>query len=104
MTKHYYLPPPSHWPIIASIGLTCIVVGAINWLHGNTFGPYILEAGFLTVIYMVFGWFGAVVKENQAGFYKTTQMDRSFRLGIIWFIFSIIKYSRSNVVLFCNNK
>lgn len=92
MTKNYYLPPPSHWPIVASIGLTCIVVGAINWLHGNTFGPYILEAGCLTVIYMVFGWFGAVVKENQAGFYQTTQMDYSFRLGIIWFIFSEIMF------------
>lgn len=95
MTKHkgsYYLPEPSYWPIIASISLTCIVVGAINWLHGNAFGSYLLEAGFLMMVYVVFGWFAAVVKENQAGFYKTKKMDHSFRLGMIWFIFSEVMF------------
>lgn len=95
MTEHkgsYYLPEPSYWPIVASISLTCIVLGAINWLHDNAFGTYLLGVGFLLMVYMIFGWFATVVKENQAGFYKTKQMDHSFRLGMIWFIFSEVMF------------
>ncbi len=90
--ESYYLPAPSHWPMVASIGLFCAVLGGINWLHGHTFGPYLLGAGLLIVVYMVFGWFGTVIRENQAGCYKTAQMDHSFRLGMIWFIFSEVMF------------
>ena len=87
-TGSYYLPQPSHWPILASIGLSSFMVGAANCLHGNRVGPYLLVFGVLLVIYMIFGWFGTIINENQAGLYKTKQMDHSFRLGILWFIFS----------------
>ena len=42
--------------------------------------------GGLLLAYMLFGWFGAVIKESRAGLYSA-QMDRSFRWGMTWFIF-----------------
>ncbi len=36
---------------------------------------------------MLFGWFGNVIRESRAGLYSA-QMDRSFRWGMSWFIFS----------------
>lgn len=41
--------------------------------------------------YMLFGWFGNVIKESRAGLYSA-QMDRSFRWGMSWFIFSEVMF------------
>src|SRR3546814_11177819 len=51
----------------------------------------IFFVGALLIAYMMFGWFGAVVKESRAGLYSA-QMDRSFRWGMSWFIFSEVMF------------
>lgn len=89
---HYYLPGPSKWPIIGSIALFCTLVGAANWIHGNSFGPYLFILGFCILVYMMVGWFGTVIRENQAGLYANAQVDRSFRWGMVWFIFSEVMF------------
>src|SRR5690349_21491564 len=83
----YYVPNPSYWPIIACIALFCMAVGAAHWIHHVWYGEYLFFTGFLILIVMMFGWFGTVIHENQAGYYDD-QVDRSFRWGMIWFIFS----------------
>jgi cytochrome c oxidase subunit 3 len=40
---------------------------------------------------MLFGWFGTVIKESRGGLYSA-QMDRSFRWGMSWFIFSEVMF------------
>lgn len=84
----YYLPAPSFWPIIGSIGLFTMLFGAANWLHGKAFGPYMFIIGAFILIGMMVGWFGTVIRENQKGLYDDPLMDRSFRWGMVWFIFS----------------
>ena len=37
------------------------------------------------------GWFSQVIKENEAGLYNL-QVDRSFRMGMMWFIFSEVMF------------
>lgn len=91
MKGNYYLPEPSYWPIIGSIGLFCFMLGAANWLHQHVFGPYLFAAGTLIIIYMLFGWFSTVIDENLKGVYDK-QVDRSFRWGMIWFIFSEVMF------------
>jgi cytochrome c oxidase subunit 3 len=88
----YYLPEPSHWPIIGSIALFCFFIGLANWLHGNSIGPYLVCAGFLILMFMMFGWFGTVIRENRAGLLQNPQVDRSFRWGMLWFIFTEIMF------------
>lgn len=83
----YYVPKPSHWPLAASIGVTTLLVGAANWMHLNWYGPYLFAAGFAILVFMMFGWFGQVIYENNKGLYDL-QVDRSFRWGMCWFIFS----------------
>ncbi|PJD91627.1 MAG: cytochrome c oxidase subunit 3 [Legionella sp.] len=85
----YYVPQPSHWPLVGSIGLTTTLVGAGLWLHDNWYGPYVFTLGFCVLIGMFFGWFGQVIYESQKGHYNL-QVDRSFRWGMSWFIFSEI--------------
>lgn len=92
MKSSYYLPDPSHWPIVGSVALFTIMVGAVNWLHGAILGPYIFATGFGILIYMLFGWFATVIRENQAGLLAGQQMENSYRWGIIWFIFSEVMF------------
>jgi cytochrome c oxidase subunit 3 len=87
----YYLPEPSHWPIIGSIGLFLFFVGAATWLNGASIGPWVLLTGLGVFIYMLFGWFGTVIRESQAGKYNA-QVDDSYRISMIWFIFSEVMF------------
>jgi cytochrome c oxidase subunit III len=83
----YYVPKPSHWPLLAASGLTTLLVGAGSWLHDDWYGPYLFTLGLMMIVFMMFGWFGQVIYENQKGVYDL-QVDRSFRWGMCWFIFS----------------
>ncbi|MFI4937506.1 MAG: cytochrome c oxidase subunit 3 [Candidatus Berkiellales bacterium] len=88
---HYYVPHPSHWPITGSIGLGCIMVGFANLLHGHLLGHYLFFFGALCIIYTMFGWFRDVIHESHQSFYNK-QVDRSFRWGMAWFIFSEVMF------------
>ena len=88
----YYLPTPSSWPLKASIALICIMAGMANWLHDNWFGPYLAGFGLLMLFYVIYGWFGTAIRENRAGLTRPDQVDRSFRLGMCWFIFSEVMF------------
>lgn len=83
----YYVPKPSHWPIIASIGLVTTLSGIAMWLHHDWYGPYVFFLGSAILIFMMHGWFADVIYENEKGLYDL-QVDRSFRWGMTWFIFS----------------
>lgn len=91
-SSYYYVPEYSKWPIITSVGVFLTLVGAINLLHSNTtFGMVSFIAGALVMAYILFGWFGAVVNESRSGYYNA-MMDRSFRWGMFWFIFSEVMF------------
>lgn len=88
-TDHYYVPHQSYWPIIASIGLFTLMFGGATMLNGG--GSTLLLVGLALIVFMIFGWFGTVIHESQKGLYSD-QMDRSFRWGMGWFIFSEVMF------------
>jgi cytochrome c oxidase subunit III len=95
-TSSYYVPEQSRWPIIASVSMGLLAYGAAMTFNAMSadrasFGPYILGAGFLVLFYVIFGWFRDVITESQSGLYSD-QMDRSFRQGMLWFIFSEVMF------------
>lgn len=89
--QKYYVPEQSPWPIVGAVGLGLFVIGAASFVQGATLGPYLFGAGVLVICYMVFGWFRHVIEESHAGLYSK-QMDRSFRWGMVWFIFSEVMF------------
>ena len=83
----YYVPHGSHWPIVGSIGLLFLMVGVSSWLNGADMGFWVMMTGGVAiVIFMMIGWFGTVIGESQGGLYNE-QVDKSFRMGMFWFIF-----------------
>jgi cytochrome c oxidase subunit 3 len=87
----YYVPHGSHWPVTGSIGLFGIMIGASLWLNGHGVGPLVLSAGFAVLLFMLFGWFGTVIRESEGGYYND-DVDTSFRMGMGWFIFSEVMF------------
>jgi cytochrome c oxidase subunit 3 len=83
----YFLPAPSPWPVLGCAGLFITFVGAAHWLHDVRIGPYAFALGLGTVVCVLVGWFQKVIRENQAGRYSSW-VDRSFRSGMAWMIFS----------------
>jgi len=88
----YYVPHGSHWPIIGSFGLLGTVGGAGLWLNDfGAVGKPIMAVGIALLLFMMFGWFGTVIRESIAGMYNK-QVDTSFRMGMMWFIFSEVMF------------
>ena len=87
----YYIPHGSKWPIIASIAVCTAMVGGSTLLNGNPSGKYILFVGLALIVYMMVGWFSTVISESEEGLYDA-QVDTSFRMGMIWFIFSEVMF------------
>ncbi|OAJ70229.1 MFS transporter [Methylobacillus sp. MM3] len=90
-TERYYVPAPSWWPLIGSIALLLLASGFVVLLQNNTFGAYVMIAGALILVTMLFGWFGTVIRESIGGLFND-QVDTSYRWGMGWFIFSEVMF------------
>jgi cytochrome c oxidase subunit 3 len=88
---HYYVPQPSHWMIFGSAALLCMASGAALWFNGVQSGAWVLFAGVAVLVFMMFMWFGDVIRESQSGKYGRWE-DVSFRWGMSWFIFSEVMF------------
>jgi len=87
----YYLPSPSHWPIVGSIALFFLGFGASFTVNQMQIGYILLGIGFMVLIYLLFGWFGTVARESESGLYNK-RVDISFRWAMSWFIFSEVMF------------
>jgi cytochrome c oxidase subunit 3 len=90
-TTRYYLPAPSRWPVTGSTALFIMAISAVLLVNGISTGWIVLAAGAAVLIYMLFGWFGTVIRESESGKFNK-QVDLSFRWGMGWFIFSEVMF------------
>jgi cytochrome c oxidase subunit 3 len=87
----YYIPHGSPWPIIGSVALFTTLGGAALALNHAAAGPYVMGLGVLILITMFIGWFSTVIGESEGRLYNHA-VDRSFRMGMMWFIFSEVMF------------
>jgi cytochrome c oxidase subunit 3 len=98
-TPRYYVPHSSIWPIVGSIALFVTVFGAANFIQESTdkvatdsgIGAPIFIVGLALMAFMMFGWFGTVIRESLKGM-VSHQLDRSYRMGMVWFIVSEVMF------------
>ena len=99
--NQYYVPDQSPWPVITAVSLLILAYGAATFIQQNAGagitnntghdGKYILPIGILCVISMMFLWFRDTIRESLKHM-NSTQMDVSYRMGMMWFIFSEVMF------------
>lgn len=99
--KQYYVPEQSPWPVITAVALLIMFFGAANFIqqesgsglvqNEGSYGKPMLLVGLLSVIAMMFFWFRDTIKESLAH-RNSEQMDTSYRMGMMWFIFSEVMF------------
>jgi len=67
----YYVPAQSRWPIVATVGLFLTLVGAGSVMNASSAGEstglswLMFLSGALLMAYMLFGWFGHVIRSEE---------------------------------------
>jgi cytochrome c oxidase subunit 3 len=87
----YYIPHGTRWPIVGSLGMITMLASAAFWMNDAAAAPWTFLLGLAILIFMLFGWFGEVIRESEEGMYND-QVDTSFRMGMMWFIFSEVMF------------
>jgi cytochrome c oxidase subunit 3 len=90
-SDHYFVPHHSQWPFLGSIALFTLMVGVANWMNGHAWGQMVFYVGVAMVLVILAAWFGDVIAESLQGKYSP-QVDVSFRMGMLWFIFSEVMF------------
>ena len=88
---HYHVPQPMPWPIMGAFSLFCMALGSVFLFNGASPGWIGIALGFMILLYMMFRWFGDVIRESEGGKYGAWE-DLSFRWGMSWFIFSEVMF------------
>lgn len=95
-TPAYYVPESSPWPFVGAIALFLIAFGAGTTIKGlssdaTNWGAYVLGAGIVLLLIMLWGWFANQIDESMSGLYSP-QLSVSYRQGMVWFIFSEVMF------------
>ncbi|WP_374012526.1 cytochrome c oxidase subunit 3 [Pseudoxanthomonas koreensis] len=87
----YFVPAKSKAPFFASVSMFVMMMGVAFWFNEAEGGKWAFFAGIAMMVATLFYWFGEVIRESQGGNYNR-QVDGSFRMGMIWFIFSEVMF------------
>ena len=101
----YHLVNPSPWPLVASISVTIMMVGAVVWMKGiapadgDPIAAALLSdgkaalffAGLAGVLLSAFAWWADVIKESKGGDH-TPVVSIGLRYGMIMFIASEVMF------------
>jgi cytochrome c oxidase subunit 3 len=90
-TGKYYIPHGSMWPAVGAAAFFITMAGVAMLLNDVPIWPWAIGIGLAAVAFMFVGWFGTVIAESERGLYNEG-VDRSFRMGMMWFIFSEVMF------------
>ncbi len=101
----YHLVDPSPWPLVSSIAVFVMMLGAVVWMKGlvgadagplaaallGSGKPALFFAGLAGVLVSMFGWWSDVIKEGRQGDH-TPVVSIGLRYGMILFIASEVMF------------
>jgi cytochrome c oxidase subunit 3 len=90
-TPYYFVPAPSHYPVLLATGLFFVILGAAQWVNGHGWGKWSLLFGMVFWLTVLYRWFSTAIDEDRRGLYSQ-RVDNSFRWSMSWFIFSEVMF------------
>ncbi len=91
MKHQYHLVEPSPWPLVGSLSVLVLAVGAVGWMHDWENFRYVFLAGLAGLLFTMYRWWSDVVREAHAGFH-TPVVQIGLRYGMILFIASEVMF------------
>ena len=94
----YHLLSPSPWPIIGAFSAFLMALGAIHWMHPETFLSFLpaksllFWIGLAAVLYTMLGWWREVVDESVHKKEHTPVIKLGLRYGMVLFIASEVMF------------
>jgi cytochrome c oxidase subunit III len=88
---HYFIPSPSRHPVLMAAGLFCLFFGLGQWVNDHSWGAYMVLAGLVIWLTVMFQWFSQSIGESESGLYSD-RIDVSYRWSMSWFIFSEVMF------------
>ena len=85
----YHILSPSLYPFLGAVSGFIVLFGSVLYLHGS--GPWMMLIGFLSVLYVMYGWWLETISESFAGDH-TPVVIIGLRYGFILFIMSEIMF------------
>lgn len=91
--KHsFHLVDPSPWPIISAFSALILTSGGVLYMHGYKGGSFLLQLGFLMILFMMFCWWRDIIREATVEGQHTTSVQTGLKLGMLLFIVSEIMF------------
>jgi cytochrome c oxidase subunit 3 len=90
-TSKYFVPDPSYYPFALTAGVVAVIVGVWGYLEEKHVGILPVLLGSAAAFAIIYLWFQKVSHESEGGFYGA-QVDRTFRWGMTFFIFSEVMF------------
>jgi cytochrome c oxidase subunit III len=86
----YHLVRPSPWPLLAAFAAGLLAVGAVLYMHYQS--PWLLIAGALAVLGVMFAWWRDVIRESVVEKAHTSVVKVGLRYGMALFIASEVMF------------
>jgi cytochrome c oxidase subunit 3 len=88
----YHLVEPSPWPILMSLSLFILAIGAVLFMHHHQIGTAILPLGFVCVITIMYKWWKDVLKEGIKDKAHSVVVRDGLKIGMVLFIASEVMF------------
>ena len=89
--NRYFVPAPSAWPFVLTAALFTTIYGVWGYLEDKHIGAIPIYVGVAVALFIIFRWIRGVARESEGGAYNA-QVDRTYRWGMSWFIFSEVMF------------
>ena len=86
----FHLVEPSPWPILTSFSLLTLMLGAVMYFHGFSYGGWFLTLGFSLTTSAMILWFRDIITEATYLGHHTIEVQKGLGIGVILFIVSEI--------------
>ncbi len=93
INKHpFHLVNQSPWPFVAATSALMLTTGGVLSMHGYKNGGFLLQLGFLMILFVMFVWWRDIIREGTLEGQHTKTVQDGLKLGVIFFIVSEIMF------------
>lgn len=89
---NFHIIDPSPLPIMSSISLFILALGAVFFIHDMTIGKVMLPAGFVMILSCMYSWWRDVIKEGREDKAHTNIVRKGLSVGMVLFILSELMF------------